>query len=167
MKSRTEIRNVRMRHTEAAILFTVGPYKFAIAASEVDEIRDMHGLTPVVLSNAPNAVRKVRYLLRRDRRTYHVVDAGLHFHLPPSNVSRIMVLRGGLVALTADSIDKMTELTAIAPLPRAFQGEERKWFRGVALIENAVVPVVNAKAVLSNVEVELARAALEAEGARA
>lgn len=162
-----EVRRLRTRHGEAAILFAVGQFKFAIAASEVDEIRDMHGLMPASLGNAPLAVRKVSYLLRRDRRTYHVVDASQHFHLSPSNVSRIMVLRGGLVALTADSIDKMTELTGIAPLPRAFQGDERKWYRGVALIDNAVVPVVNSNSVLSDVEVELVRATLATQGAPA
>jgi chemotaxis signal transduction protein len=164
---RTEARKTRTRHAEAAILFAVGPYKFAIAASEVDEIRDMHGLAPVPLKDAPIALCKIRFLLRRERKSYHVVDASAHFHLKPSDPSRVMVLRGGLVALTADSIDRMTEITAIAPLPRAFQGEETKWFRGVALIENVVVPVVNSKTVLTNTEVELARAVLAAEGATA
>jgi chemotaxis signal transduction protein len=167
VNSRNEARRSRPRHSEAAILFAVGPYQFAIAASEVDEIRDMHGLTPVSLKNSPIAVRKIRFMLRRERKNYHVVDASSHFHLKPSDASRVMVLRGGLVALTADSIDRMTEITAIVPLPCAFQGEETKWFRGVALIENAVVPVVNSKTVLTNAEVELARAVLAAEGARA
>lgn len=167
MNPRNEARKTRVRHAEAAILFAVGPYKFAIAASEVDEIRDMHGLAPTSLLSAPIALRKVRYLLRRERQNYHVVDASMHFHLKPSGPARVMVLRGGLVALTADSIDRMTEITAIAPLPRAFQGEETKWFRGVTLIENAVVPVVNSKTVLTNAEVELARAVLAAEGATA
>ena len=167
MNPRNEARKMRTRHAEAAILFAVGPYKFAIAASEVDEIRDMHGLAPTLLRSAPIALRKVRYLLRRERRNYYVVDASMHFHLKPSDPARVMVLRGGLVALTADSIDRMTEITAIAPLPRAFQGEETKWFRGVTLIENAVVPVVNSKTVLTNAEVELARAVLAAEGATA
>jgi chemotaxis signal transduction protein len=167
VKPRNEVRKLRTRHAEAAILFAVGPYKFAIAASEVDEIRDMHGLTPASLINGPMAVQKVRYLLRRERRSYHVVDASMHFHMLPSTASRIMVLRGGLVALTADNIDRMTDITVMAPLPLAFQGEETKWFRGVALIDNAVVPVVNSKTVLSNAEVEQARAILAAEGATA
>jgi chemotaxis signal transduction protein len=164
---RNEAQKSRTRHTEAAILFAVGPYKFAISASEVDEIRDMHGLTLVSLKNAPLAVRKIRFMLRRERKSYHVVDASMHFRLKASDPSRVMVLRGGLVALTADSIDRMTEITAIASLPRAFQGEETKWFRGVAVIGNAVVPVVNSKTVLTNPEVELARAVLAAEGVTA
>jgi chemotaxis signal transduction protein len=164
---RNEARKLRTRHAEAAILFAVGPYKFAIAASEVDEIRDMHGLTPASFSDAPQSVRKVRYLLERERRIYQVVDASMHFHIVPSEASRILVLRGGSVALTADSIDRMTDITAIAPLPRAFQGEETRWFRGVAVIDNAVVPVVNSKSVLTNAEIELVRAVLASEGARA
>lgn len=167
MNPRNEARKSRTRHSEAAILFAVGPYKFAIAASEVDEIRDMHGLMPVLSKTAPIAVRKIRFLLRRERRNYHVVDASMHFHLKQSDASRVMVLRGGSVALTADSIDRMTEITAIAPLPHAFQGEETLWFRGVTLIGNAVVPVVNSKNVLTRVEVELASAALASEGATA
>jgi chemotaxis signal transduction protein len=166
VRPRTDVRQ-RTRSAEAAILFAVGPYRFAIAASEVDEIRDMHGSTLVAVRSSPSAIRKVRYVLRRGGRTYPVVDASQHFHLAQSNVSRVLVLRGGLVALTADSIDKMTELTAIAPLPRAFQGEERKWFRGLALIDNEVVPVVNSGAVLTKTEIELARASFAAEGASA
>jgi chemotaxis signal transduction protein len=164
---RNEVRKPRTRHAEAAILFAVGPYNFAIAASEVDEIRDMHGLTPASFANAPNSVRKIRYLLERERRTYHVVDASMHFQIVQSEASRILVLRGGLVALTADSIDSMTDIKAIAPLPRAFRGEETRWFRGVAVIDTAVVPVVNSKAVLTDGEIEMARAASAAEGVRA
>jgi chemotaxis signal transduction protein len=95
------------------------------------------------------------------------VDASMHFQIVQSEASRILVLRGGLVALTADSIDRMTDIKAIAPLPRAFRGEETRWFRGVAVIDTAVVPVVNSKAVLTNGEIELARAASAAEGVRA
>jgi chemotaxis signal transduction protein len=166
MRPRNEVHALRARRAEAAILFAVGQYKFAIAASEVDEIRDMSGVTLAGLSDGPKTARKIRYLLLRDRRTYHVVDASMHFHLPLSEATRILVLRGGLVALTADSIDRMTDISGIAPLPRAFLGEETKWFRGIALIDNAVVPVINSRTVLSNAEVELARAALATEGAR-
>ena len=167
MKPRTEVKKVRGRQAEAAILFAVGPYKFAIAASEVDEIRDMHGLTPASLPGGTTSVRKIRYALRRERQTYHVVDASCHFEMKPSQPSRIMVLRGGLAALTADSIDRMADITAIAPLPRAFSGRERQWFRGVAIIDDLIVPVVNSRSVISDVQTELARTALAVDGARA
>jgi chemotaxis signal transduction protein len=167
VKPRTEVKRVRGRQAEAAILFAVGPHKFAIAASEVDEIRDMHGLTPASLPDGPYAGQKITYVLRRERQTYHVVDASCHFQMNKSQPSRVMVLRGGLAALTADSIDRMSDITAITLLPRAFHGKERQWFRGVALIDNLVVPVVNSHSVIADVQAELARAALAVDGARA
>jgi chemotaxis signal transduction protein len=146
------------RHSEAAILFAVGGHKFAIAATDVDEIRDLHGLeaTP-----SAGATMKVRYTMQRNRRTCLVVDSSIHFHLLPSKATRILVLRKGAIALTADSIDRMAELTPMVALPQAFKGEERKWYRGLALIDDTVVPVVNPAEILSETEAAHARSAAQ------
>lgn len=148
------------RQAEAAILFNVGPYKFAIAATDVEEIRHLDGFaqeTPV----GATPVRKVRFTVRRERATYSVVDASMHFHMLPSKPTRVLVLRNGMIALTADSIDRMIDISSMVPLPLAFSGEERKWFRGLALLGDSVVPVVDPDAVLSDTEAALARRALD------
>ena len=59
-----------------------------------------------------------------------------------------------------DSIDRIAEISAIHPLPHAFIGEERGWYRGVALIQDAVIPVVNAEAFLSAGDLKLVQAAV-------
>lgn len=154
-----EVRKHVVRRGESVILFVVGDHKFAIPATEVDEIRDLQGLRPTPLgSRMP--VPKVRYVFQRKRRTYHVVDACQHFRMLPSKPTRMLILRRGDIALTADSIDRMAELSTTAPLPRAFQGAERHWYQSLALIDDSVVPVVNAGSVLTDSEAALTRDAV-------
>jgi len=148
---RTEKRTHVARHAEAAILFNVGPYKFAISATDVEEIRHMDGLTQTTVPvGAP--VQKVRFTMQRDRSKYSVVDASIYFRMLPSKPTRVLVLRRSMAALTADSIERMIDISSMVPLPVAFRGEERKWFRGLAILDDSVVPVVNPDAVLSDVE---------------
>jgi hypothetical protein len=64
-----------------------------------------------------------------------------------------------------DAIDLMLELHSIQALPRAFYGEERIWYRGLALVKGKVIPVVQPEAFLSRAEVALIEASLrEAAG---
>ncbi len=134
---------------EAAILFNVGPYKFAISATDVEEIRHLDGLKESAQDAFKGHGNKSRMTLQRDRSSCAIVDASMHFRLLPSRPSRALVLRTGTVALTADSIDRMIDISSMVPLPVAFQGEERKWFRGLAFIGDSIVPVVSADSILS------------------
>ncbi len=154
-------KSVSARFGEAAILFAVGGHRFAISATDVDEIRDIQALNAATINGA--APHKIRYTMERDRKTYLVVDASMHFRLLPSKATRLLVLRGQSIALTADSIDRMAEITPMVPLPPAFKGEERKWYRGLALIDEAVVPVVNPAEILSELEVAQAKAKIQAQ----
>lgn len=154
-----EVRKHGARHGEAAILFAVGGHKFAIPATEVEEIRDLHGLQRVPAS-AHFPVPKVHFILLRERRHCQVVDASTHFRMPPSKATRVLVLRHGEVALTADSIDRMTEISTLAPLPMAFRGEECQWYRGLAVVDDTVIPVVNPAAVLTALETARSRDAV-------
>jgi chemotaxis protein histidine kinase CheA len=70
----------------------------------------------------------------------------------PSKVARLLVLRNHPVAVTADSIDRMTDISVVQPLPTAFRGLERTWYRGLAVLDGSVVPVVNPAAFLSATE---------------
>jgi hypothetical protein len=46
----------------------------------------------------------------------------------------------------------MCELTAVRKLPQAFTGEERQWYRGLTVVEDKLIPVVNPQAFLSKAE---------------
>ncbi|MFB3813870.1 MAG: chemotaxis protein CheW [Terriglobales bacterium] len=149
------------RHGEAVILFVVNGIVFAIAATAVDEIRNSNGLQPLAASPLPAArLAKVRHRLERDGRTYFVVDAAYHFHLLPMPLPRLLLLRDRPVAVMVERIDRMAEISAVLPLPRAFTGEERRWYRGLALLPGErhdvrVVPVVKPEAFLSDSDVDV------------
>ena len=134
---------------EPMILFAVGPHTFAIAASEVDEIRDLHDVAPLHQSIG---YHRVTSKLHRGKQDYFVVDAASHFQMLPSKAARLLVLRHHLVAVTADSIDRMTDIASVQSLPSAFRGLERSWYRGLAVLDGNVVPVVNPAAFLSEAE---------------
>lgn len=144
---------------EAVILFAIGNYTFAIAANAVDEIRNTQGLRPIPSGTLTPRLAKFRQLLERDKKTYYVVDSNLHFRLLPSKATRLLVLRDSAAAVLVDSIDRMTEIASLHALPHAFQGEERQWYRGLAMIEERVVAVVNPAAFLTRPEATVLQAA--------
>jgi len=142
---------------EPVILFRVGESTFAIAATAVDEIRNAQGLKP--LRTAPDLTNsKVRYSLLRDGKFYFVVDATVHFKMLPARATRVLVLRNTKTAVLVGDIDRMTEVCGVHPLPNAFRGAERNWYRGLALLgaqpKHEVVPIVNPGAFLTKVEMQ-------------
>jgi chemotaxis signal transduction protein len=151
------------RRTERIIVFSVGSDTFAIAAAAVQEIRSTDSLSGGAMEIQDAGVPKVRNFIRRGRRTYYVVSAAKHFGLPSSPPTLIFLLRHSHTAVLADSIERMTELSRLVALPYAFQGEERSWYRGLALLEGRVVPVVNPSGFLRADEL----AALDAAAAAA
>jgi chemotaxis signal transduction protein len=151
---------------QAAILFTVGEFTFAVPADAVREIQGLQDLrliaselTPVrSLRNAPapgiGALgKKVRHTLHRGNRLHFVIDANFFFGLPTTNSSRVLVFRGHPIALKVDGIERMAMVTQTVPLPLAFHGEERRWYANLAIVENRVVPVLNIDALLSRLEI--------------
>jgi chemotaxis signal transduction protein len=150
--TRTEPRRSISKRIEPVILFAIGKTTFAIAASAVDEIRSLDGLMSCSMSSAYRSLRKVKFTFERSKKNYLVVDANLHFHIPPTQATRILVLRNSSVAVLVDSIDRMCELTAVRKLPQAFTGEERQWYRGLTVVEDKLIPVVNPQAFLSKAE---------------
>jgi chemotaxis signal transduction protein len=161
---RIEHRKLRSRRSEAVILFGVGPHRFAIAAQAVEEIRSSEGLRPFAHGHA--RIHKVRYWLQREGKNYFVLDTNLHLRMFTSKATRLLLLRDFPIALTADSIDRMAEIAVLHPLPRAFHGEERGWYRGLALLGEDVVPVLQPMALLAPQELaSLAAALARAEAA--
>jgi chemotaxis signal transduction protein len=146
---------------EDVIVFAVGGYKLAIAAGAVKEIRGMDDLHPFTLGGISAQIAKLKYTLERNGTTYFVVDAAQHFRLAASNASRVMVLRNTPTGVLVDSTDRIMEIAALHALPPAFTHEERGWYRGLAVVNGAVVPVVNHTAFLNRPELEIVRAGLE------
>lgn len=147
---------------ETMILFSVGGSKFAIAASAVEEIRNLTGLQNFILEGANPRFGKVRQVFERQGRQYFVVDPCTHFHLAMARPSRLLVLRHATTAIVVDAIDCMVELNSIQALPRAFSGEERNWYRGLAVVNGKVIPVVKPESFLNRADVALIEASLRA-----
>ena len=165
--TRTETRKRSSRRGEAVILFSVAGTTFAVAVSAVEEIRSTEGLRPAPPGFAGARLPKVKYLLERDRKTYFVVDSNLHFHILPSRATRVLILRHAPIAVLVDSIERTSEITTLHALPRAFEGEEQQWYRGIALFGEQVVPLVRPECFLSKGELAVAQAGAAKLGASA
>jgi chemotaxis signal transduction protein len=160
MKIARKSRRHVSQHGEPVILFAAGEHTFAARANEVDEIRDLQGLNSVSGATEHTSVSKVKSTLERSKKTFYVVDACQHFRQGPSRPSRLIVLRDHPIAVLVDSIDRMMEIDKILPLPRGFSGQERAWYSGLALVNEAVVPVVKMSAFLSPAEQVMAKSAV-------
>jgi len=161
MRSRKQLRAQPQAAREDVIVFAVSGFKLAIAAGAVKEIRGMEGLHPFTLGGISTQIAKLKHTLERNGATYFVVDAARHFQLPPSHPSRVMVLRNTHTGVLVDSTDRIMEISALHALPPAFTHEERGWYRGLAVVNGQVVPVVNHGAFLNRTELETLRAGLE------
>jgi CheW-like domain len=146
---------------EGVILFSVAGFNFAIAAGAVKEIRSTDGLREFALGGISARVEKLRYTLERGGATYFVVDAARHFLLPASSPGRVLILRNSSTAVLVDSTDRMADISVLHALPRAFTRDERTWYRGLAVMNGEVVPVVNPAAFLNKAEQEIVRQGLE------
>jgi chemotaxis signal transduction protein len=145
--------------TEQIILFRASSEIFAISSGSVQEVRSVDSLAgaPVAVSE-PN-LTKVRHAIRRGDKNVYVVNTAIHFGLRPSPAALIFLLRKSRVALLVDSIEKMTTMTRLQALPGAFCHEERAWYRGLTVLDQNVIPVVNPAGFLSTDELFLLDAA--------
>ncbi len=143
------------RRREPAILFAVDPYVFAIAAGEVQEICSTDNLAGSVATVSLPELTKVRHTLQRRKRIYYVVNASAHFRMKSARASLVLILRNSRAAVLVDRIERIAEIAAIRALPRAFYGEERFWYRGLVILDDQVVPVVNPSAFLTDEELRM------------
>jgi len=144
---------VKIRRTgplEQIILFSVSHQTFAIAASVVQEIRSTDSLSGTASEIDCPALPKVRHTIERARQTYYVVNAAQHFGLPVSRPALVLILRRFRVVVLVDRIDRMTEISATYPLPKAFTGEEQRWYRGLTYVDDHVIPVVQPNGFLTS-----------------
>ncbi|MGH9689433.1 MAG: chemotaxis protein CheW [Candidatus Acidiferrales bacterium] len=142
----------RARRTETVVLFVVAKQMFAIAADAVQEIRSTDSLAGSAIEIDQIEIGKVRHTVERGRRTYFVVNAGMHFGLPVTRPSLVLILRKLRVALLIDRIERMAEISSVHPLPLAFAGDERHWYRGLAHVDDMVIPVIQPEGFLTEEE---------------
>jgi chemotaxis signal transduction protein len=141
--------------TEQIILFRASSQIFAISSASVQEVRSVDSLAGVAIDVNEPSVVKVRHAIRRGDRNLYVVNAPLHFGLRPTPSALIFLLRKSRVALLVDGIEKMTSMTRLQALPGAFCHEERTWYRGLTVLEQNVIPVVNPAGFLTAEEISL------------
>jgi len=141
--------------SEQLILFRSSNQIFAISSSSVQEVRSVDSLAGLATEILEPQVPTVRHALRRGERCVYVVNVALHFGLKPSPAALIFLLRKSRVALLLDGIEKMTTMTMLQALPAAFCHEEQRWYRGLTVLDQNVIPVVNPEGFLTSDELFL------------
>ena len=133
----------RPLRTEQIILFRASNQVFAISSASVQEVRSVDSLAGAAVEFNEPSLAKVRHAIRRGDRNLYVVNAALHFGLRPTQAALMFLLRKSRVALLVDGIEKMTTMTRLQALPGAFCHEECVWYRGLTVLDQNVIPVVN------------------------
>jgi chemotaxis signal transduction protein len=141
--------------TEQIILFRASNQTFAISSTSVQEVRSVDSLSGAAVEISEPSLDKVRHAVRRGERNLYVVNAGVHFGLRPAPAALVFLLRKSRVALLVDGIDRMTTMTRLQALPGAFCHEERLWYRGLTVLDQNVIPVVNPLGFLTAHEISL------------
>jgi len=149
--------------TEQIILFRVSGQLFAVSSASVQEVRGVDSLSGAAKEISLPSLRKVKHVVRRGENSVYVVNAAMHFGLPPAPPALVFVLRRTRTALLIDGIEKMTSMTRLQALPLAFCHEERGWYRGLTSLDQSVVPVVKPDGFLTPEEIFLLDASLSQE----
>ncbi len=132
----------RLRHPEQVILFSIAHQTFAIAAAAVKEIRSTDSVGGTAVEFEASDISKVRHVFERGHRIFYIVNGCAHFHLPVTRPTLALILRQFRAAVLVNAIERMAEIPAVYPLPFAFSGEERVWYRGLAYLEDRLIPVI-------------------------
>jgi len=149
--------------TEQIILFRVSGQLFAVSSASVQEVRGVDSLSGAAKEISQPSLRKVKHVVRRGENSVYVVNAAMHFGLPPAPPALVFVLRRTRTALLIDGIEKMTTMTRLQALPLAFCHEERAWYRGLTALDQSVVPVVKPDGFLTPDELFLLDSSLSQE----
>ncbi len=146
--------------TEQIILFRVSGQLFAVSSASVQEVRSTDSISGAATAISAPGLRKVSHVIRRGDRSLFIVNGAMHFGLHATAGALLFVLRKTRTALLIDGIEKMTAMTRLQALPLSFCHEERQWYRGLAALDQTVVPVVHPEGFLSPEELALLDAAL-------
>lgn len=151
--------------SEQIILFRIGQQLFALSSSSVQEVRGADSLSGGASEVRAPGVEKVRKFVRRGSNILFLVSGARHFGLSVPEGVLAFVLRNTRTALLVDSIERMTSMTRLQALPLSFCHEERQWYRGLASLDQTVVPVVRPEGFLSDEDLLMLDAAVPpAEG---
>ena len=121
------------RRGEPVVIFRLGSHRFVIASAEVEEVRDLHQ------GDLPPAIEA-----RGNGGQLPVIAADRIFGVQSAKLEQLLVLKVRRVAVAIGRIEGMAELREIVELPRGFHGQERSWYRGLGLVRQQIMPVVNA-----------------------
>ncbi len=146
--------------TEQIILFRVSGQLFAVSSASVQEVRSTDSMSGAATEISAPGLRKVSHVLRRGDRSLFIVNGAMHFGLHAAAGALLFVLRKTRTALLIDGIEKMTAMTRLQALPLSFCHEERQWYRGLAALDQTIVPVVHPEGFLSPEELALLDAAI-------
>jgi len=139
---------------EPVIVFVVAGTEMAIPANAVHEIRSTDSLAGEAAVVQQPEIPWVRHTIERGGTTQYVVSVGSFFGLARTRPSLVLLLRGVRCALLVDRIERMDALSAIYALPQAFRGDERRWYLGLALFDDGVVPMLNPQGLLTREHLE-------------
>jgi len=156
----------RARHLETVVLFAVANQMFAISADAVQEIRSTDSLAGSATEIDQIEIGKVRHIVERGHHSYFVVNAGMHFGLPVTRPALVLILRKLRVAVLIDRIERMAEISAVRPLPLAFAGDERRWYRGLVNMDDLIIPVIDPRGFLTGEEFRLLDLAAQASASQ-
>ena len=148
------------QRTEQIILFRVSGQVFAISSSSVQEVRGIDTLAGAGKEITHASLHKVKHFVQRGENSIYVVNAAMHFGLPPSTPALVFVLRNTRTALLIDGIEKMTSMSRLQALPQSFCHEERDWYRGLTALDQSVLPVVKPEGFLTPDELFLLDASM-------
>lgn len=151
---------VHPAQTEQIILFRISSQIFAVSSASVQEVRSVESMIGLTTEITVPGLRKVRQVARRGDKSLYIVNGSVHFGLNHSPGALIFVLRKTRTALLVDGIEKMTAMTKLQALPRAFCHEEQRWYRGLTALDQTVVPVVRPEGFLTQEELSQLDAAL-------
>jgi chemotaxis signal transduction protein len=136
----------RHRIHETVVLFMVGNQRFAMAANTIEEIRVVERLMP--LPPGAGGSRAARHTFDARGRRFLAVDAHLVLRMADATPQHILVLGAADVGVLVGAVDRMHDIRDLYPLPHALRGEERRWYRGLALIDGQITPVLDPAAFL-------------------
>ena len=86
-------------------------------------------------------------LWSKDRQKISILSAHEIFGVPAGQESHLLVLHPGRAAFRVDRVERLILMGALTPLPRAFRGDERVWFQGLAIVDGTILPILNPVAI--------------------
>ncbi|HUN95944.1 MAG TPA: chemotaxis protein CheW [Bradyrhizobium sp.] len=133
-------------------MFRISTQAFVVSSASVQEVRAVDSIAGLAFEVPQTRVGKVRHAFKRGDRTIYIVNGALHFGLPLSSASLVFMLRRTRTALLIDGIERMSTMSSLQGLSNAFHHDERSWYRGLTVLDQAVVPVINPDGFLTHEE---------------